>query len=55
MNHTYRLIWSQVLNARVAVAETGRSRGKGASRKLKLMAAAALSLTWKSFIYPLSI
>ena len=42
MNHIYRIIWSQVLNAWVAVAESSRGRGKGSSRKL---VAAALSLT----------
>ena len=42
MNRVYRLIWSQVLNGWVAVAESGRGRGKGASRKL---IAAALSLS----------
>jgi len=42
MNHIFRLIWSQVLNAWVAVAETTRGRGKGSRRKL---VAAALSLT----------
>ncbi|NDP59739.1 MAG: filamentous hemagglutinin N-terminal domain-containing protein, partial [Oxalobacteraceae bacterium] len=42
MNHIYRIIWSQVTNAWVAVAESSRGRGKGSSRKL---AAAALSLT----------
>jgi filamentous hemagglutinin family protein len=49
MNHVYRLIWNHVSSAWVAVAETGRSRGKaangkGTSRKLKIMAAANLSL-----------
>ena len=42
MNHIYRIVWNQVLNAWVAVAESARGRGKGASRKL---VAAALSLT----------
>jgi filamentous hemagglutinin family protein len=41
MNHIYRLIWSELLNAWVAVAESASGRGKGASRKL---VAAALSL-----------
>jgi filamentous hemagglutinin family protein len=41
MNHIYRLIWSEVLNGWVAVAESSRGRGKGSSRKL---VAAALSL-----------
>jgi filamentous hemagglutinin family protein len=42
MNHIFRLVWSQVLNGWVAVAEGTRGRGKGSRRKL---AAAALSLT----------
>ncbi len=41
MNRVYRLVWSQVQNAWVAVAETARGRGKNSSRKL---IAAALSL-----------
>ena len=41
MNRIYRLVWNQVLNAWVAVAETAKGRGKGSSRKL---IAAALSL-----------
>ncbi len=42
MNHIYRIVWNQVSNAWVAVAESARGRGKGSSRKL---VAAALSLT----------
>jgi len=42
MNRIYRLVWNQVLNAWVAVAETAKGRGKGSSRKL---IAAALSLS----------
>jgi filamentous hemagglutinin family protein len=42
MNHIYRLVWSQVLNGWVAVAETARGRGKGSRRKL-IAAALALS------------
>jgi filamentous hemagglutinin family protein len=41
LNHLYRLVWSQVLGAWIAVAETTKGRGKGASRKL-LVAAAGL-------------
>ena len=41
MNHIYRLIWSELLNAWVAVAESASGRGKGSSRRL---VAAALSL-----------
>ena len=29
MNHIYRLVWSHVLNAWVAVAENTKSKGKG--------------------------
>jgi len=42
MNRIYRLIWSHVLNAWIAVAETAKGRGKGSSRQL---VAAALSLS----------
>lgn len=42
MNRIYRLVWNQLLNAWVAVAETARGRGKGPGRKLVV---AALSLT----------
>ena len=42
VNRVYRLIWSEVLNGWVPVAESGRGRGKGSSRKL---IAAALSLS----------
>jgi len=42
LNHTYRLVWSDVKQAFVAVAETVRGRGKGSGRKL---IAAALSLS----------
>jgi filamentous hemagglutinin family protein len=41
MNRVYRLVWSKVASAWVAVAESARGRGKGASRKL--IAAALLS------------
>ncbi|WP_079204595.1 YDG domain-containing protein [Pseudomonas sp. CC6-YY-74] len=42
LNHLYRLVWSQVLGAWIAVAETTKGRGKGASRKL-LVAVVGLS------------
>ena len=42
MNRVFRLVWSRVWNAWVAVAETARGRGKGSRRKL---VAAALSLS----------
>ncbi|MBO9535701.1 YDG domain-containing protein [Herbaspirillum sp.] len=38
MNHIYRLVWSQLSNAWVAVAETARGRGKTSRRKLVLVA-----------------
>ncbi|MGK5020903.1 MBG domain-containing protein [Janthinobacterium sp. LB2P10] len=44
LNHIYRLVWSHVLNAWVAVAETSRGRGKGARRKLAAAAAAMAAL-----------
>ncbi|WP_426057742.1 MBG domain-containing protein [Janthinobacterium sp. PSPC2-1] len=45
LNHIYRLVWSHVLNAWVAVAETSRGRGKGGRRKLAAAAAAMAALT----------
>ena len=42
LNRIYRIIWSHVLNAWVAVAENVRGRGKSSARKL---ISAALSLT----------
>ena len=42
MNRIYRLVWNQLTNAWVAVAETAKGRGKGSARKL---IAAALSLS----------
>jgi filamentous hemagglutinin family protein len=42
MNHIFRLVWSQVLGAWVAVAENSRGRGKTSSRRL-LASALALS------------
>ncbi|MED5597939.1 YDG domain-containing protein [Janthinobacterium sp. P210006] len=44
LNHIYRLVWSQVLNAWVAVAETSRGRGKGSRRKLAAATAAMTAL-----------
>ena len=44
LNHIYRLVWSHVLNAWVAVAETSRGRGKGGRRKLAAAAAAMAAL-----------
>ncbi|MHB1121939.1 MAG: two-partner secretion domain-containing protein [Ramlibacter sp.] len=34
MNHIYRLIWSELLNTWIAVAESASGRGKGSIRKL---------------------
>ena len=45
LNQIYRLIWSEVVNGWVAVAETSRGRGKGSSRKL-IAAALSLSITY---------
>ncbi|MEX8520578.1 MAG: GLUG motif-containing protein [Leptothrix sp. (in: b-proteobacteria)] len=42
LNHIYRVVWSLVLNAWIAVSEITRGRGKSSSRQL---VAAALSLT----------
>jgi filamentous hemagglutinin family protein len=42
LNRIFRLVWSHVHQAWVAVSETSRGRGKSASRKL-LLAAAALA------------
>jgi filamentous hemagglutinin family protein len=44
LNRMYRLVWSHVRQAWVAVAETSRGRGKCARRRL-LLAAAALAAT----------
>lgn len=51
MNRIYRLIWSQVLNAWVAVAENTKGQGKSSSRKLS----AALALTGSLFLSPLAM
>jgi len=40
LNRIYRLVWSQVTNSWVAVAETARGRGKGKTRQRTLIAAA---------------
>jgi len=44
MNRIYRLVWSTVFDAWIAVAETSRGRGKGARRKI-LAVTLALSAT----------
>ena len=38
LNHTYRLIWNDTLNAFVAVAEFARSRGKSSGKAARLLA-----------------
>ena len=43
LNRIFRLVWSHVHQAWVAVSETSRGRGKGTRRKLLLAAAAALA------------
>lgn len=43
LNHTYRLVWSDVLNAFVAVAECVRGRGKGSGRKKSRLSRGLLS------------
>ncbi|PRC92982.1 MBG domain-containing protein [Solimicrobium silvestre] len=53
MNHIFRLVWSQVLNTWVAVAETTKGRGKGKNSRRKLIAA-SLSLTALSFAMPVA-
>jgi hypothetical protein len=50
MNHIYRLVWSQISNSWIAVAENARGYGKSISgRKL---VAAALSLMGMAGIVP---
>ncbi|MDN2696428.1 YDG domain-containing protein [Janthinobacterium sp. SUN073] len=44
MNHIYRLIWSEILGAWVAVAENARGKGKRSGRTLLAPACAALGL-----------
>lgn len=38
LNHTYRLVWNEALNAFVAVAEFARGNGKGGQRGARLLA-----------------
>lgn len=38
LNHTYRLVWNNTLNAFVAVAEFARSRGKSGGKTAQLLA-----------------
>ena len=40
LNHIYRLVWSQLTNGWVAVAETAKGKGKGRNQQRKLIAAA---------------
>ena len=51
MNHIYRLVWSQVRQAWVAVAENTSGRGKGKNNRRRLIAA-AMSLTTVTTILP---
>ena len=51
MNHVYRLLWNQTLNAWVAVAENVRGRGKSVSGRKLIAAALAVS----GFIAPLAL
>lgn len=39
LNHTYRLVWNDILNAFVAVAEFARAKGKSGGRAVRLVAA----------------
>lgn len=39
LNHTYRLVWNDILNAFVAVAEFARAKGKSGGRAVRLLAA----------------
>lgn len=45
MNRIYRLVWSKVRNAWVAVAENAKGHGKGTSRSKLIVAAMSLSAT----------
>ena len=53
MNRIYRLVWSQVSNAWVAVAENAKGRGKAISGR-KLIAA-ALALAGSGLLAPLAL
>ena len=53
MNRIYRLVWSRVSNAWVAVAENAKGRGKAISGR-KLIAA-ALALTGSGLLVPLAL
>ena len=44
LNHIYRLVWSEVAKAWVAVAETARGRGKGKRRTLMAVALTVTSV-----------
>jgi len=48
LNRIYRLVWSQVINSWVAVAENvkGRGKGKNTARKLVASALALSAVTW---------
>ena len=51
LNRIYRLVWSQVSNSWVAVAESAKGRGKGKNKKQKLIAA-ALALSTVAWLIP---
>jgi len=46
LNRIYCLIWSQVTNTWVTVAESVKGRGKGKNAARKLAAAAMSAVTW---------
>lgn len=57
LNHTYRLVWNDALNAFVAVAEFTKGRGKGGQKGTRLlatglMAAGLLGNAWASGALP---
>lgn len=57
LNHTYRLVWNEALNAFVAVAEFARGKGKGGQRGTRLlatglMATGMLSSAWAGGALP---
>lgn len=57
LNHTYRLVWNEALNAFVAVAEFARGKGKGGQRGVRLlatgvMATGMLGSAWASGALP---
>ena len=51
LNHIFRLVWSQVSNGWVVVAENAKGKGKGSNGRRKLVAT-ALSLSTIAFVLP---